>query len=367
MVAVDHPEPRFGRLLGYLNSTGANPPVEHASISPMVFETGLMQPAYVDPTNPSHHEPFIANVVVHPVQDIHRGDKTVQVQLVTFDALNPHPAGHPGGIMERASMLVAYPYEPQPRRGPSDDRTEWPGVSMYYGQAGDTIESLAARFYHKATSQGIRAIIAANEVLRGAKNASELKINEGRAYWIPWNPADNHTFSDFLVAANKLIVQEQGANAIPVSFHYTWWESTNHSYAIWMTATFLLVGLIWPALIQVMVKGGLGRPQSDEFNLSQYKPSPTAPAVAKPQTGVTQDDMQQLKEMEESLVASLKASGSTGGPAADPQTQLAAPAIKVLNASAAEPAAAVPQAPEERKAYQGEFYPVVRTAEKKTD
>ncbi|MGD0461254.1 MAG: hypothetical protein ABSB74_02080 [Tepidisphaeraceae bacterium] len=355
----------LGALLGYLNSGGADPPVEHSSVSPMVFESGLMQPPYVDPTNPAHRQAMVSGIVVHPRQEIRVGGKMVQVQLVTFNALDPHRPGHPSGATERVSMLAPYPYEPQPRREPTEDRPEWPAASMYYGQSGDTLESLAAHFYHKATAQGVKAIVSANDTLRAARNAAELKINEGQAYWIPWNPADGHTISDFLLAANELIVRQQGANAIPVSFRYTWWESANHVYAIWMIGSFLVVGVIWPALLQVMVKGGLGRTKPEEFDLRRYKPSPVPSAVAKPTTVVTKDDMQQLREMEEALEASLKASAATSGPAAEPQAQPAAPAIKVLGGS--EPAAALPQTPEEPKEYQGEFYPVVRPAEKKTD
>jgi len=356
----------LGALLGYLNSGGASPPVEHSSISQMVFETGLMQAPYVDPTNRTHLEPMVSGIVVHPIQEVRVGSKMAQVQLVIFDALNPHSPGHPSGAMERVSMLAPYPYEPQPRHEPTADRPEWPAASMYYGQSGDTPESLAAHFYHKATPQGVRAIIGANDTLRGARNASGVKIVKGRSYWIPWDPADGHSVSDFLIAANKLIVSQQGKNAIPVSYHYTWWESSNHVYAIWMTGSFLLIGVIWPTLLQVMVKGGLGRTTPDEFNLRSYKPSPVASAVAKPATGVTKDDMQQLREMEEAMEASLKASASTGGAVAATQAQPAAPAIKVLDGSAA-PAPALPQTPEEHKAYQGEFYPVVRPVEKKTD
>jgi hypothetical protein len=358
----------LGALLGFLNSGGANPPVEHISISPMVFETGLMQLPYVDPTNPSHREPYVTNFVIHPVQEVKIAGKSKQIQLVIFSALNPHGPGHPSGSYERVSMFVPFPYEPQPRHGPSDDHPAWPAASMYYGHAGDTLQSLATRFYHKATPQGVGAIVLANESLRGAKTAADLKIVEDRAYWIPWNPADNHNFNDFLVAANTLIRSQQGANAIPVTFHYVWWESANpvHVYAMWMTGSFLLIGVIWPTLLQVMVKGGLGRTKPDEFDLSRYKPSSTPAAAPKPAMAVTKDDMQQLQEMQDSLEASLRASGSTPGPSAAPQAQPAAPAIKVLAGSAAE-SAAVPQTPQEAKEYKGEFYPVVRPIEKKTD
>ena len=117
---------------------------------------------------------------------------------------------------------------------------------------------MAARFYHKSTPQGVNAIVNANAVLREAKNASELKIVTGRLYWIPWNPADGHTISDFLLAAKNMVVREEGTAAIPISFQYTWWESPKYVYEIWMIGSFLLVGVMWPAMLRVMVKGGLG-------------------------------------------------------------------------------------------------------------
>jgi hypothetical protein len=355
----------LGALLGYLNSGGANAPVEHSSMSPMIFETGLMGQPYANPAHPDQRRPQISGIVVHPPQDIRVGDKTMQVQLVTFTVFNIPSAAHPSGTTQREAMLAPYPYEPQPRNGPTANRPEYPGASLYYGQKGDTLNSLAARFYHKATLQGAKAIIESNPTLRGAKNASELKIVVDRPYWIPWNPADGRTMSDFLHAANNMILRERGPAAIPISFRYTWWESPKYVYQIWMIGSLLIVGVAWPALLGLMVQGGFGSMTAEEYDLSRFKggAEPSAvPAAAK----VTQDDMQRLRDLEENLEASLRASKSTGGPAAQPQ-QPAAPAVKTLS-GAAEPAAKPPMTPEEKKSYEGgEFYPVARPGKDKKD
>lgn len=353
----------LGALLGYLNSGPANPSVEHSSVSPMIFETGLIQNPYIDPANPSHRRQWISGIVVHPVEDPRMGDKTLKFPLVTFTFfLQPTPK-NPSGSTERAAMLAPYPYEPQPRRGPSGQRLEYPAANLYYGRSGDTLQSLAARFYHKATLQGVKAIINANSVLREAKNASELKIVAGRLYWIPWNPADGHTISDFLLAANKLVLREQGGAAMPVSFRYTWWESQKYGYEIWMIGSFLLVGVIWPALLRVMVKGGLGRTTEEEY-LSRFRGAPEPAAVAAPAAAVMHDDMQRLRELEQNLEASLKASAPAVAAAASPQP--AAPAVKKLGGEPA-PAPAAPRTPEEKKSYEGEFYPVVKPGGKKEE
>ncbi len=347
----------LGALLGYLNSGPANPSVEHSSVTPMIFETGLLERPYVDPANPSHRRQRISGIVVHPVEDLPIGGKTLKFQLVTFTFFLDPSSKNPSGSTERAAMLAPYPYEPQPRHGPGPQRYEYPAAGMYVGRRGDTVESLATRFYHKATPQGIKAIITANSNLRDAKNARQMRIFIGRLYWIPWNPADGHTISDFLLAAGKMLVHERGAAAMPISFRYTWWETPKYVYEIWMIGSFLLVGVIWPALLSVMVKGGLGRSDDDEEYLSRFKGAPEPAAAPAPAAAVTHDDMQRLRELEQNLEASLKASAPAVAEAVPPQP--AAPAVKMLSGEAA-PAPAVPQTPEERKSYQGEFYPVAK-------
>ncbi|MGD0390670.1 MAG: LysM domain-containing protein [Tepidisphaeraceae bacterium] len=358
----------LGALLAFLNSGGADTAVEHRSVSTVTFETGLLLQPWVDPKDSSHRRAWMSDLMVHPVQDVATGDKIVKLQLVSFTRLTPPDAAHPGGETHTEYMWAPFPYEATPRGGPNQGRQAYPAVSLYFGKKGDTLNSLAARFYHKDTPMGVKAIIDANPSLRDAKGPADLKIQEWTgwkrgspgAYWIPWNPADQHTISDFLVAANQFIRVQQGQAAIPISFHYRWWESSKYGYEAWMIGTFLIVGVIWPTLLAVMIKGGLGRMTPQEYDLSRFKSGPEPSVAAAPAAVVSKSDMQRLRELEESMEATLKATAAPSAGTAPPPEVKGAPAeVKKLGGGPDE-APPLPMVPEEKKDYQGEYYPVAK-------
>jgi hypothetical protein len=105
-----------------------------------------------------------------------------------------------------------------------------------------------------------------------------------------------------------------------------------------------------------MIKGGLGRMTPQEYDLSRFKGGPE-PAVAVAPVAVSKGDMQRLRELEESMEATLKAS-ATGAPSVA-TAPTPAPVVKKLEGGPAE-APTLPMAPEEKKDYQGEYYPVAK-------
>lgn len=351
----------LGALLGFLNSGGADTAVDHSSVSTVVFEAGLILRPWVDPQNPNHREPWLRNIVVHPIQEIPVGQgRTVKVQLVSFTRYQVPTPGHPSGQTTVEYVLAPYPYEPTPRRGPAGSTAAYPAVSLYYGQKGDTLDSLATKFYHKDMVPGIKAIIAANPPLREAKGMADLHIQTGHAYWIPWNPADNHNVNDFLKAADNFNRQQYGAAAVPVSFHYLWWENSKYTYQTWMIGTFLIVGVVWPAMLTVMIRGGLGKTKPEEYDLKRFKGGRDVATMPKPSVAqATVSDMQKLRDLEESLAANLKAGGAAPVVAVVEQPAVAVPEVKKLAGGPVE-AVTAPAEPEEPKEYMGEFYPVVK-------
>jgi hypothetical protein len=345
----------LGALLGYINTGGTDAAVDHSSASAVVFETGMIVRPWVDPNDANHREPYISDIVIHPVQEVQIGDKTAHYQLVSFSHFLPPDGTHKSGWRQIEYFLAPYPYQPTPRNSAGRGNQNYPGASAFQADDGDTIKSLAAKFYPKDPAAGERAIIAANPRLREAKGPADLTLQSGRFYWIPWDPKDAHTVSDFLVATNQFLKSRDGAQAIPVAFHYRWWESSKYGFQMWMAGTFLIVGVLWPTLLAVMIKGGLGKMTPDEYDLSRFKggSEPDQPKPA-PVTA-TADDMKRLHDLEESLEASLK-TGATAAPAA--ATAVAAPPeIKKLTGGEAAKEAA-PPVPEEPKDYEGEFYPV---------
>jgi hypothetical protein len=304
----------------------------------------------------NNKQPFVSNIVIHPPRLLQRGDDLVQMQLVTFDCIIMQQ-DHPGQAdSEACQMLAPIPYEPKPRFGLGFFGDKYPGLTRYIGQSGDTLKSVTAKIYGKDTPEGEAAIISATPSLREAHSFAEMTIDAGERYDIPWNPAENRTVADFLIEAGK--------SGTPIKFRTAWWQSDKYAYLFWMTGSFLILGVVWPAAIQIMLKGGFGRPMEQEYDLSRFKSEPAKPQ--KPKEGVTAEDMQQLHALGEKMAESLKSSGtpatvksvpvSPGGPA---------PIKKLAGGPADTPAAA--QEKKEDKAYRGEFYPVERPSDKPKD
>jgi hypothetical protein len=354
----------LGALLGYLNSGGADTPVNHSSASTVTFETAVVLKPWVDPKNSNYRRAYVSDIVVHPVQEVQVGAKTTKYQLISYTRFIAPDGDHPSGSSQIESLLAPFPYEPTPRSSASNGNRKYPAASAYRGVDGDSIKSLAAKYYPTDSAVGERAIINANPHLREAANKDELKIQPGRWYWIPWDPKDHHNISDFILAANDFLNARDGANAIPLTFHYRWWESQKYGFEIWMAGTFLIVGVLWPTLLTVMIKGGLGKMTAGEYDLSRFRGGPE-PEAPKPATApvATAADEARLRELEESLTASLKA-GAAAAPVAETATAVAAPPeVKKLTGGPAE-AAQAPKPVEEAKDYDGEFYPVAHPNKK---
>lgn len=116
-----------------------------------------------------------------------------------------------------------------------------------------------------------------------------------------------------------------------------WMENPKYAYPAFAAIGMVVVGIIWPTIMNLLVGAGFGRaPEDPGVDLSKYKSKATAPSgPTKPQ--VTQDDMDKLQELESQLEASLM-EGALEGAAGGTAPAAAAPApIKKLTAGPAEP------------------------------
>jgi hypothetical protein len=334
----------IGAALGFINANTVDPPASRV-LEPLNFEERLIQPAIVD-----HGQkiPWISNIVVHPPQYVPRAGKTVQRQMVEFRLIVlPQEGGT--GKAELCSMLAPWPYIPTPHYGPRA-HLHYPGTTLYRAQPGDTMQSVLTKQYGKYSSEALKAFVTCNfYIFSRATSAADIRIVPGFIYYVPWNPADGHSIGDFLREAAKL-----GYDA---SFQYRWMEIPKYVYPIWMGGSFLIIGLIWPMLLRMMLDQGLGRDHSQQFDLRRYKSSSPKPAAAA--AGPTAQEQQRLIDLEQSMLASLKAQQASE-PAPPPAPAPApSPVVKLAGAAPASPQAS--ESPEREKMYEGEYYPVDRT------
>jgi len=340
----------IGLALGYLNSAGADVPGgAHTDISQLKFEQLLMADTTVDAKG--NHIPNISGITVYPPRIAVVNDQPIAGQIVTFTGLIRPNERSTVATLQFCTLMFPVPYEAQPDAEVRRYRGSYPGTTVYTWKKGDTIPSIANALYGKVTPAGVRAIKEANRVFRYAESSNDFILRPGDQIFVPWNPADNRTASDFL-AAVKTIHPD-------VTYRYAWWRSPHYAYQLWTGGSVLIIGIIWPTLIQMMIKGGLGRPPraTDEYDLSRFKGETEEEEEKKPKVVVTADDLIEMQKLQEKMEADLKESGflqpaAQGGAATTPQPV----GVKKLSGGPLELAADTKT--EEEKNFEGEYYPV---------
>jgi hypothetical protein len=175
---------------------------------------------------------------------------------------------------------------------------------------------------------------------------------------------DGMRMRDYLDKVNAAIAKLDKAKfpkAATVAYKFNWIETPRGAYPAFTLGGLVVVGLVWPTVVQLLVGAGFGRERTAEekgFDLARYKAKNTATAKAKP--GVTQDQMDQLDQLEAELEAKLRAE-EIGAPADAPQpAPAAAPVIPVLSTGPMEAPKETAEQARQRKGYgadQGDFYP----------
>jgi hypothetical protein len=186
-------------------------------------------------------------------------------------------------------------------------------------------------------------------------------------------PADA-TVMDYLAAAHT-------ANPL-LHYRFAWELQSNWFTALWVIGGVVVIGGIWPTVLNMLLGAGLGRPpksvekKEDEAYLSRFgkdrKPQPVLAAK-----GPTDEDRQRLDEMNAALEGQLAAAGlsltaASQNPSTNGDDSVAGEVVVPLGSGIAEPAeVGTPQAhaheteEERRKRFAaGDFYPVARGTKK---
>lgn len=177
--------------------------------------------------------------------------------------------------------------------------------------------------------------------------------------------ADHLTVSQYLDKLNEIVNEAKKAggryaDATPLQYKFNWWEAPKATYWMYSSGGFLVIGLIFPTLIQLLTAAGYGRQpkEKDEYDLSRFKGEAES-AASKP--AVTLSEKEQLAALEAELEAKLKAGATGSGDGAAPKTEPAKPVIAKLTAGKLEqPKEAEAAAKPVRKGYgadKGDYYP----------
>jgi hypothetical protein len=145
-----------------------------------------------------------------------------------------------------------------------------------------------------------------------------------------------------------------------ISFSYEWWKAPRVSMAMWIAGCLVIIGGLWPTLINLLVYGTFGRPIEQKIDLSKVRSKQSAKASR----GPTEEELAQLKALEEQLEANLAASpthsaiGPSDQPAPAPVKQLTATELEVAAATSA-------QQSHEYAAKPDDFYPTEKRVKQK--
>jgi hypothetical protein len=153
-------------------------------------------------------------------------------------------------------------------------------------------------------------------------------------------------------------------------YRYAWLETPKGAYMTYSLGGLLVVGLLWPTVMNLLAGAGYGRPieDEDEAYLARFKGS-RIPVVQPKRTGATEEEMAELLRLEAALEAKLKDSGLemtqpvglAAGASTDTNAQVAEKAAKKFSGAAAEEVKKdLPAMPAKKKDFgedQGDYYP----------
>jgi len=140
-------------------------------------------------------------------------------------------------------------------------------------------------------------------------------------------------------------------------------EEPKTAFAVYGGGGVVLIGIIWPTILNLLMGAGLGREVKEKLmDISKYK-GKSEPAKAKAE--VTEDDMDRLAALEAQLEASLREGAHERVPTATVAT-VEAPVKKLIGGSAAtEHALPAPGKDKDFGADQGDYYPTEVHGKKK--
>ena len=150
-----------------------------------------------------------------------------------------------------------------------------------------------------------------------------------------------------------------------IEYSYKWHHDRKVQMAGWMSASFVLVGLIWPTLVNLMYFGSLTRPK-DETGVSLWNVKNPSASAKTDKPAVSQAEQDKLSALEAELTAKLGGFGANTPRASIPEEDEEAPppVIKPLSTTPVEEMTAAERERHEFKQKQDDFYPTERRVAK---
>jgi hypothetical protein len=154
-----------------------------------------------------------------------------------------------------------------------------------------------------------------------------------------------------------------------ITFRTTRANEAYITLATWTLGSVLVIGVIFPTVLSLLTRAGLGPPPAPAKPKTHERPASPRPAAPKPTVpagGLSEKDRRDLLELEAAMERKL-AEGASSAPAPSGAAKAEAqPAVRKLDGAPADPPPVIAPKPQEPHEYKGEFYPVARPVVKKT-
>jgi len=194
------------------------------------------------------------------------------------------------------------------------------------------------------------------EKLKNKETGSWDPVRQYRVYTkipvFPKAPRADYGISDYLA--------DQKKEFPALDTGYNWWQVPRNAWLVSMGGSVLLIGIIWPQVIRLLVKMGLGNPELPQeagYDLSKVRQRSTARAAAPVATSEEAAQLAALNAQLESNVADMLIAEDERDEAEERRHEQAV--IRKLSDAPLEPQETDTK-PEENKNFGGEYYPVAR-------
>jgi len=141
-----------------------------------------------------------------------------------------------------------------------------------------------------------------------------------------------------------------------------WWEAPKYLVSLYTVGGFVVIGVIWPTIQNLLTGAGFGKARpKEEYDLDRFKSDPEPQAKPAAVAASANDQLAELNAKLEAEVAGMM----IGKSAIEQEDEEEEAAIKQLRMDAVETVAE--KEAREAQEYKGEFYPVAKPIVHKTD
>ena len=251
------------------------------------------------------------------------------------------------------------------RRGSADDLFRY--AAMKDPKSGRPIVSAVVVHPAEQGPHGMVNVVTYQKWMNDAKSKKAVSVNHWFVAEIPFVPpgqrpdgvAPNFTISDQLKEVQKRAPQ--------LAIKSGWWTTTPATFAIWTLGSIVVIGGLWPTLLNVIVGAGYGHPRraaekkldADEAYLARFKGDGKGEPAKAMKPVVSAEEHERLRAMTEQLESKLGGLGNV--PAANAQAGQATTAspVRKLDGGPLELTPVASQADDDEIEVKGEYYPVL--------